>query len=92
MPNDTYEDHRLTCTAEFEGSGMDSGVGANRGDINDSVDASDYLDMDNASALVINTDDNDEGDNVDTVEVPEEDIKNKSNTSKNKLESLLGRF
>ena len=92
VPNDTYEDHRLTCTAEFEGSGMDSGAGVNRGDNQDSVDASDYLDMDNSSALVINTDDNDEGDNVETVDVPEEDIKNRSNTSKNKLESLLGRF
>ena len=50
----------------------------------DSVDASDYLDMDGASALVINTDDNDDSPN-------EGDDSKRSNTSKNKLESLLGK-
>ena len=50
----------------------------------DSVDASDYLDMDGASALVINTDDNEDN-------VEDDDVRNRSNTSKNKLESLLGK-
>ena len=51
----------------------------------DSVDASDYLDMDGASALVINTDDNDDSPHE------EGDDSKRSNTSKNKLESLLGK-
>ena len=39
--------------------------------------------MDGASALVINTDDNDDS--------PNDDDSKRSNTSKNKLESLLGK-
>ena len=98
VPNDTYEDHRLTCTAEFEGVPSDRNGEINQrylekasNESHDSVDASDYLDMDGQSALVINTDDNedntDNGDNLDG-----DEAKNRSNTSKNKLESLLGNF
>jgi len=97
VPNDTYEDHRLTCTAEFEGVPSDRNGEINQrylekasNESHDSVDASDYLDMDGQSALVINTDDNedntDNGDNLDG-----DEAKNRSNTSKNKLESLLGK-
>ena len=57
VPNDTYEDHRLTCTAEFEGASSMGGSNPNNNDLqinnhritsesHDSVDASDYLDMD----------------------------------------------
>lgn len=86
VPNDTYEDHRLTCTADYEmipNSNPD--ISANRSDTHDSVDASDYLDMDGASALVINEDENEEHN-----EVVDDEARNRSNTSKNKLESLLG--
>ena len=93
VPNDTYEDHRLTCTADFV-EGVPPGPNNNdqinhriTSESHDSVDASDYLDMDGASALVINTDDNEDMDNVDNVD---DESKNRSNTSKNKLESLLG--
>ena len=99
VPNDTYEDHRLTCTAEFEGA---AGSNPNNNDLqvnhritsesHDSVDASDYLDMDGASALVINTDDNEDPENLDNVDSIDDEAKNRSNTSKNKLESLLGNF
>merc|ERR1739845_29756 len=57
----------------------------------DSVDASDYLDMDGASALVINTDDNEDPENLDNVDSIDDEAKNRSNTSRNKLESLLGK-
>ena len=94
MPNDTYEDHRLTCTADFVEGGLPPGPNNNdqinhriTSESHDSVDASDYLDMDGASALVINTDDNEDMDNADNVD---DESKNRSNTSKNKLESLLG--
>jgi hypothetical protein len=82
VPNDTYEDHKVQCTVSEIGAEEHL---SNQGvDQQDSVDASDYLDMDGASALVINTDDNEDTCNED------EDGK-KSNTSKNKLESLLGK-
>lgn len=93
VPNDTYEDHRLTCTADYEmtpASMTGNNDQVNPNDTHDSVDASDYLDMDGASALVINTDDNeDTGENGDSID---DESKNRSNTSKNKLESLLGTF
>ena len=97
VPNDTYEDHRLTCTAvasDLEpaptpelapsNASQNGSAGEETLETHDSVDASDYLDMDGASALVINTDDNEDPNEL------EEDGK-RSNTSKNKLESLLGK-
>lgn len=78
VPNDTYEDHRVTCVAS-----VTSLTSLEADNNHDSVDASDYMDMDGASALVINTDDNE--DSLD------EDSRSRSNTSKNKLESLLGK-
>ena len=91
VPNDTYEDHRVTCSAvESASSPLDqhqiletSDPGPVGESMHDSVDASDYLDMDGASALVINTDDNEDS--------PNDDDSKRSNTSKNKLESLLGK-
>ena len=96
VPNDTYEDHRLTCTAvasdaelnpapDMVASSQNGSAGEELGETHDSVDASDYLDMDGASALVINTDDNE-----DPNDLEDQDGK-RSNTSKNKLESLLGK-
>ena len=91
VPNDTYEDHRVTCSAvDSASSPLDqhqiletSDPGPVGESMHDSVDASDYLDMDGASALVINTDDNEDS--------PNDDDSKRSNTSKNKLESLLGK-
>merc|ERR1711879_863482 len=67
VPNDTYDDHRVTCNLEAGPIGdqiMDqSSTPDGMQEAPDSVDASDYLDMDGASALVINTDDNDDSPN-----------------------------
>ncbi len=89
VPNDTYEDHRLGCTAEYELSGSANDQ-SNRSETHDSVDASDYLDMEGASALVINTDE--DVDNAEANEIEDSEAKGggRSNTSKNKQESLLG--
>ena len=95
VPNDTYEDHRLTCTAVGGDLDAASEVTSNGGQDggHDSVDASDYLDMDGASALVINTDNDEDPAEAGEAgaEVAEGEEGKRSNTSKNKLESLLGK-
>ena len=40
--------------------------------------------------MVINTDDNEDPENLDNIDSIDDEAKNRSNTSKNKLESLLG--